>query len=184
MKKTTGILTAIAAISALLVLASCSSGKKPDYLIMAARDNGFVPAYRAYFAVEGDSIRKISSSRYDDLILGKSDYKMFNETYYTFDVTAETGDPAEWEYVPNPYIEEHYDEDLLIGQLKETGVSYTGDIYIVITEFDDYTVFQVTNLEDSTWKDTTYAWFRDGRLLDLPKNIELDSLDRFYRLVK
>ena len=180
MKRLLGI---IVAISASLVLASCSLGKKPDYLIMAARDNGFMPAYRAYFAVDGDSIRKISSFRYDDLILGKSDYKMFNETYYTFDVTAETGDPAEWEYVPNPYIEDHYDEDLLVEQLKEIGVSYTGDIYIVITEFDDYTVFQVTRLENRALGENTYAMFRDGRKLDLPKNIKLDSLDCFYRRV-
>ena len=185
MKKAVAILT----LMTLLITGTtaCSAGGgKPDYLIRASRDNGFVPAYRAYFAIKDDKLTKISSYRFEKLLYGNSDYSMIPEEYYSFDVYAETGEPSEWEYEQNKYNDVQYDEEILIGQLEEMGVSYTGNIYILVTEFDDYAVIEVTDLEDdsSTIVSSSYGLFKDGRMLDLPDKIDLSSVNDFYRLAK
>ena len=112
--------------AALLLLASCGS-KKPDYLIGAGRDNGFVPAYRAYFSIQGDKIKKISVLKYERLTLGKeSEYDFIREsTYHFYDINADTDDPAYWTYTQNEYEKELYDVDKLKADLKTIGQNIT-----------------------------------------------------------
>ncbi len=50
------------------------------YYICARRDNGFIPAYRAYFFINGNKIKRVSVFRYEHcVIFGKraDEYKFF-----------------------------------------------------------------------------------------------------------
>ena len=50
------------------------------YYICARRDNGFIPAYRAYFFINGNKIKRVSVFRYEhSVIFGKraDEYKFF-----------------------------------------------------------------------------------------------------------
>ena len=40
-------------------------GNEPKYYICARRDNGFIPAYRAYFFIKGNKIKRVSCMRYE-----------------------------------------------------------------------------------------------------------------------
>lgn len=169
--------------AALLLLASCGS-KKPDYLIGAGRDNGFVPAYRAYFSIQGDKIKKISVLKYERLTLGKeSEYDFIREsTYHFYDINADTDDPADWTYTQNEYEKELYDVDKLKADLKTIGVPFKGKIYIYITTFDEYRIYEIENVDDTgTHLGQKCAVFRNDELLDIPKNMDLSSLRDFYK---
>ena len=98
-----------------IFLASCSNNNvKPDYLLEGAMDNGFVPAYRAYYAIESDNIRKISHSKYEKYIYDdKKEYCYIPITYYSFDAFAKTMNPSEWEYEQSEYDDVVYDIDTL-----------------------------------------------------------------------
>ena len=86
----------ILCMSVLLIASLCltSCGKdttSPDYLLEGARDNGFVAAYRAYFAIDDNNITKISKKKYENFIYyDKIDnYDPVPKTYYRFE--AHTG---------------------------------------------------------------------------------------------
>lgn len=166
-----------------MLLSSCATGNsRPDYLLEVARDNGFVPAYRAYYAIEGDTIKKISKSRYEKYIYKDDHYKRFNESFSNYDVVASSEDPAGWEYELKYCSDDPYDTDVLIGHLQDMNVSYTGNVYILVLWFDDYVIVEVTNLDDTnTVLGETFGLFRDGRKLDLPSGTDLSSLRSYYR---
>ena len=86
-----------------MAFTSCVS-IEPDYLIKAKSDNGFITAYQAHFAIEGNSITEISAHQYEDLTLGAdSNYRMISPETYSFDINAAGSNPAEWKYVQNEY---------------------------------------------------------------------------------
>ena len=61
------------------------------YYICARRDNGFIPAYRAYFFINGNKIKRVSVFRYEhSVIFGKraDEYKFFSPAYYVFNIRA------------------------------------------------------------------------------------------------
>lgn len=177
------ICTAVLTAAVCFMTASCGKSDPPAYLLEGARDNGFVPAYRAYFELDGDSIKKISENRFDRYFRGdKNDYKGVLQDYYSFNIVADSGDPSGWEYEQGAYDSEVYDEELLIGFLEEIDTGYTGDVYVLITEFDDYTVLEIWEKDGNSITRQTTALFRDGNRISLPGNVSLESLRNIYRL--
>ena len=83
--KAAGIITAIAVLC--LYMTSCLTSKpKPDYLLMGARDNGFVAAYRGYYAITGNSVEKISKTTYENYIYRDDNFKMIGTDIISWDV--------------------------------------------------------------------------------------------------
>lgn len=181
-----------------LALASCAStktnggsaassgnpakGAEPAYLIKAQRDSGFVADYRAFFAIDGDSVTEISASKFDNWTLGDgSDYERINAVTCVFDAYAPVGDPMEWRFKQSEYDTRNYDVQLLVWDLKRMGLTYTGSVYILITLFDNYRVVQAVQMDGSSALAESYAAFRDDDMLALPKRADLSSLRSFYR---
>ena len=170
---------AAAAAVTCAALTSCGGAEtKPDYLIMAAEDNGLIPAYRAYYAVYGDSISNITKGAYENYIYKDDHYKTIDTSFCNFDVTAGSSDPAEWEYEVKYFDEEPYDTDILKTQLKEMNVHYVGEVFILVTQFDGYTIIEVDNMTDNL---STYGMYKDGKQLTLPAGTDLHELDKFYK---
>ena len=173
-----------------VMLTSCVSlGKTyeseylPEYLIRAKSDNGFVSAYQAYFAIDGNSVTEISKSKYEALALGEnSKYEAVSVKTYSFDIIAVDNAPSEWKYTQNEYETERYDVQTLVRDLEEMKVPYTGSLYVFITVFNGYRIVAVTNLDGNIVLDESYAVFRNGWQLHLPKDIRLSQLRDFMRI--
>ena len=167
------------------LLSSCAADQyKPAYLLEGARDNGFVPSYRAYYAIDGDTIEKISKTRYENYIYKDKDdhYKSFNAEFSNYDIAASTDDPSEWDYEVKYYGTEPYDTEALKKHLKDMNVSYTGNVYILVYWFDEYSIVQVTNLTDNnTVLGEMFGLFRNGNKIDLPDGTDLSSIRTYYR---
>ena len=173
-----------------VMLTSCVSLGKPyeseylpEYLIRAKSDNGFVSAYQAYFAIDGNSVTEISKSKYEALTLGEnSKYEAVSVKTYSFDIIAVDNAPSEWKYTQNEYETERYDVQTLVRDLEEMKVPYTGSLYVFITVFNGYRIVAVTNLDGNIVLDESYAVFRNGWQLHLPKDIRLSQLRDFMRI--
>lgn len=175
-------LPAIFFIACISLVSCVSAGIKaePEYLIKAKRDNGFVSAYKAHFALDGESIYKISEGKYDDLTLGEdSKYKVIQVDSISFDVSATGDDLSKWN-VSLPYDYENqanpYTRESLINDLTQMGVTYRGSLYVLVTRFDDYKIVQVANMDGNSVIDESYALFKNGSRLPLSKNIDLSSI--------
>ena len=158
---------------------------KPEYLIEGARDNGFVPAYRAYTAISGDHAKKIPSFRFDNLVYINKDaeYSHVRFEFHTYEGRAESTDPDTWVLEKNKYDKESFEIPSVIESLKQMDLTYTGDVYILVTEFDDYRIVQAESLgEYSTILDESFALFKNGEKLRLPDNVRLDSIRTIYKL--
>ena len=181
-------LPAIFFIACISLVSCVSAGKnaEPEYLIKAKRDNGFVSAYKAFFALDGESLYKISERKYDDLTLGDdSKYKVIQVDSISFDVRATGDDLSKWN-VSLPYDYENqtnpYTRESLINDLTQIGVTYRGSLYVLVTRFDDYKIVQVTNMDGNSVIDESYALFKNGSKLPLSKNMDLSSISQIYRL--
>ena len=156
--------------------------REPAYVIKAKRDNGFISAYQAFFAIDGDSISAISSSRYEDLTLGSDKpYERVSVTTCSFDIYAPGRDPMEWRYEQSQYDTKRYAVQSLIWDLKQMGLSYTGDVYVLVTFLDEYKIVKAVNLDGMVVLDESYAVFRNDEPLDLPKGMSLSDLSIFYK---
>lgn len=164
-----------------MAFTSCVS-IEPDYLIKAKSDNGFITAYQAHFAIEGNSITEISAHQYEDLTLGAdSNYRMISPETYSFDINAAGSNPAEWKYVQNEYDKTSYDVQTLIEDLKQMKLAYTGTVYVLITTFDEYKIIEAANLDGNTLIDDSYIIFRNNVKLENSDALKLNQLSRFYK---
>ena len=66
--------------------------------------------------------------------------------------------------------------------LTEMGVDFTGDIYIILYDCEDITIVSVEMLDNSTIKDSRYGLFLDGKMLEVPNNVDMRDLREIYRL--
>ena len=175
-------LTLIISVVCVLMSSCISNRNKPDYLLMGAKDNGFVPSYRAYYAITGDTIKKIPQFKYENYIYKDDHYKSFNEEFSNYDVVADSPDPSEWNFELMYYDNEPYDTDALIKHLQDMNVSYMGNVYILVLWFDEYVIVEVTNLDDTnTVLGETFGLFRNGKMIDLPAGTDLSSIRTYYR---
>lgn len=167
-----------------LCLVSCSKNdSRPEYLLKGAMDNGFVSAYRAYFAIENNEVTEISKTKYENYIYKDNvHYKIVPKSYYLFEVNAETKDPSDWKYEQNNNNDEMYDTKILKNQLVDMDVSYEGKVDIQITEFDEYYLVEVASMDDAnTVTDSKYAIFHNGEKLPMSENIDLSSIRDIYK---
>ena len=173
-----------------IFLMSCGdNGTEPDYLLEGARDNGFVPAYRAYFAIENENISTISKSKYEKYIYhGEDKYDYVPMVHYSFDAFAKTVNPSEWEYEYDS--DSMYDIDTLVTYLSEMKTGYFStpsalgedEVDILVTEFDDYTIVEATLLDyQNTVKDSKYAIFHNGNMLTTVEDLDLSSIRSIHR---
>ena len=181
-------LSVLLIITCLPLLSCVSAGvaSEPEYLIKAKRDNGFVSAYKAHFALDGENIYKISERKYDALNLDDSSkYKVIQVDSISFDVTASGDDLSKWN-VSLPYDYESqanpYTKESLINDLTQMGVTYRGSLYVLVTRFDDYKIVQVTNLDGNSVIDESYTLFKNGSRLPLASNMDLSSIWQVRRL--
>ncbi len=188
MKKAVVVILILAALIASAVVGVKLYNKfapKPDYLLEGARDNGFVAAYRAYTGISGDKVKKIPGFRFENLVYLNKDveYDHVSYEFHTYHGKAKTADPDTWEIEQNQYDEEFFDIPSVVESIKQMGLSYTGNVYILVTEFDDYRIVQVESLGDdnSTILDESFALFRNGSRIDLPENVKLDSIRTIYK---
>ena len=180
-------LPAIFFIACISLVSCVSAGKnaEPEYLIKAKRDNGFVSAYKAFFALDGENLYKISGRKYDDLTLGDdSKYKVIIPETISFDIEAPESDKSTWKIFTTNYDMQQETENgpalvTLMTDLTKMGITYTGSLYVLVTRFDDYKIVQVTNLDGNSVIDECYALFKNG---SLSKNIDLSSISQIYRL--
>ena len=164
-----------------LALSSCSS-KKPDYLLMFGRDNGFTAAYRAYIRIDGDKVKKTTGWQYDGYILGKNDYGYVRYAIHSFDAYAKGADAYDWEYVQNKYDNEEYDVELVKEMLAQMGVNFTGDAYIIIYDCDDIVIVSAEKTVNNSIEGLWYGIFMNGQMLDIPDNVDMRDLRKVYKL--
>ena len=168
-------------LCAFFILTACSK-KDPQYLIEGAEDNGFVAAYRGYYALDDESLYKISGFKFDKLTLGKTnDYSTIITDIYNFKVDAASDDPLSWNYVESDYNDSQYDVDVLKSEMVLIGIDYDGEISVHIIAFDEYKIFEIDSLNNSSVLDTTYAVLKNGELLDLPQGTDLRSIRSVYK---
>ena len=162
----------------------------PKYYICARRDNGFIPAYRAYFFIDGNKIKRVSGFRYEHcVIFGKrsDDYKYFSPGYYVFDIKAKNNDPSEWKIRQNEYEKERYDINALITLLKKAEITLKGYIELVLHEFDGYQFIHMVRTDQEghgTILGEQSLFFRNGNPIKIGKKIKLDDVKDFYRYCK
>ena len=190
--KKNACLFGIVFIACISILSCVSTGMnaEPEYLLKAKRDNGFISAYKAHFALDGESLYKISERRYEDLTLGEdSKYKMIVPDTMSFDIDAPGSDKSKWTIVlpdnnipQEGNVTEPYTRESLIADLTQMGITYTGSLYVLVTRFDEYKIVQVTNMDGNSVIDETYALFKNGSKLPLSRDIDLSSIWRIYRL--
>lgn len=160
------------------------------YYICARRDNGFIPAYRAYFFINGNKIKRVSVFRYEHcVIFGKraDEYKFFSPAYYVFNIKAENNDPSEWKIRQNEYDKEKYDINALIRLLKKTEITLKGYIELVLHEFDGYQLIHMARTDQEghgTILGEQSLFFKDGKPIRIGRKIRLDDVRDFYRYCK
>ena len=177
----TKIVSLISILSILcLMVASCSSGNKPTYVLMCGEDNGLVAVYRTYLEVNGTTLNEIREDRYNNLIKSGG-YTEINYTTYTFTAVAKSSNASKWTYTESGYDKELYNVDKLIKYLKKMDVYYTGDISIQIATFDSYTVIEVWNVDGNTVTDITTGIFKGNSLISQPNKESLKSLWKIYK---
>ena len=170
-------------ISALIFLSSCGmNSSKPDYLLEGARDNGFIAAYRSYLAIQGDTIKKISKRKYEKSVYTDKEYEHRRTTYYSIDAKVTSEDISNWEFTQNQYNDKVYDKQTLIDRISAMDLHYEGKLYILITEFDDYEIFDVSNVDDiNTILGEKYAAFHNGSMLTMDGDPDLSSIRSVYK---
>lgn len=165
-----------------LMVASCSTGNNPDYVLMCGEDNGLVAAYRAYFILDDKTVKEINEDRYNGLVSRSGSYKLINHDTYTFDAEAKSSNASKWVYTESQYDTEKYDTDKLIKYLKKMDVYYTGDIDIQIATFDSYTVIEVFDVDGESGSNITTAVFKGGSMVEMQNGASLESLWKVYKL--
>ena len=157
------------------------------YYICARRDNGFIPAYRAYFFIEGKKIKRVSKIRYEHcVIFGKRahDYKGFSPSHYTFNIKARNNNPSEWKIEQDKYQQERYDTDALVKLLKKAEITLKGYIQLILHEFDGYQLVHMSQTDQEghgTRLGDQSLFFRDGTQIKIGKRIRLDDVRDFRR---
>ena len=157
------------------------------YYICARRDNGFIPAYRAYFFINGNKIKRVSVFRYEHSVtFGKraDEYKFFSPAYYVFNIKAKSNEPSDWKIRQNEYEKEKYDINALITLLKKAEITLKGYIELVLHEFDGYQLIHMARTDQEghgTILGEQSLFFKDGNLIKIGRKIKLDDVRDFYR---
>ena len=160
-----------------------------QYYICARRDNGFIAAYRAYFYICGNVVKKIRKFRYEHRVIygKKADrFKIFSPDYYVFNIKAGNTDPADWKIEQSKYEKVRYDVNKLTEILKKTEITLKGYIQLVLNEFDGYQIIHMVRTSEETHglhMGEQSLLFRNGKPIEIGKKINFGSVRDFYREV-
>ena len=164
------------------MLASCGVKHKPDFVLEASEIDSIVTSYSAYFELDPDSVKEVKDIRYKILILNEdTEYSEIDYDTYEFKAKAITKDPNGWTYTESPYNKEVYGTDNLVKFLNKMRPPFTGDIFIQIFTFEDYTLFEVQNIEDSEIVDIDTAIFYKNRQIKKSDSTSLKSFTKVYK---
>ena len=177
------ILSVITICLMLCILAGC--GAKPDFIFKSTKvvvydDLGVVSD--CWYGISGNRVVDINN-RIEDLdsyyVSFEDDLDHWYETgSYTFNTSS--ADPKDWNLKDLEYTGYHrVDEDLLVKQLKKMDLTYTGDIYIYVSPFGEYTYIKVHCNVGEYFKETDYtcAIFKGEKKLSLPGGIRLRDFE-------
>ena len=165
-----------------VMLASCGVKHKPDFVLEASEIDSIVTSYSAYFELDPNSVKEVKDIRYKILILNEdTEYSEIDYDTYEFKAKAITKDPNGWTYTESPYNEEVYGTDNLVKFLNKMRPPFTGDIFIQIFTFEDYTLFEVQNIEDSEIVDIDTAIFYKNRQIKKSDSTSLKSFTKVYK---
>ncbi|MCR5149110.1 MAG: hypothetical protein K6C35_09125 [Eubacterium sp.] len=158
--------------------------KPPKYLIEAGADNGFVPVFRAYFAIEGDAFHVIREG-----VFWKNkcnnEYKYFDPSYYSINVTADSDDPETWSFSQSYDKDGPFDKKEIIDLFRKMKIKRTKYFFLNIREFDGYRIVYACNTDQDghgTVLDQKSAFYRNGKEVKIPKKTQFTSIRGFYRL--
>ena len=157
--------------------------ENPQYRIYAKADNGFMLAYQAHFALDGETIEFQRGKTHTADVYIEQKYEHFFPDSYYFDVIAEGEDPANWEYRQRN-SENPYDTARLVELMGKLDFESKGHLNFTVTEFDGYQITELLKLEHDThgsvlWQN--FALLKDGKRLTIPGNLNLGCLHDFYR---
>ena len=161
---------------------SCSSSGIPAYVLTAGENNELVESYKAYFELDGKSVKEVREDRYNNLVL-RSDgaYNLIEQTTYSFTAEAGSTNADKWIITESSSDKETYDMKKLVKYLKKMQVYYTGDLSIQVSAFDSYTVIEVRKNDGNTVTDVKTALFKNSSLVKLPDGLTLKSLKKVYK---
>ncbi len=158
--------------------------KPPKYLIEAGADNGFIPVFRAYFALEGDAFHVMREGVYEKNKY-KNDYKYFDPSYYTVNVITENDDPATWSFAQSYDKDGPIDKKEIIDLFIRMKIKRTKYFFLNIRDFDSYRMVYACNTDQNghgTVLEQKSALFKDGKEIKIPKKTRLTSIRGFYKL--
>lgn len=158
--------------------------KPPKYLIESGADNGFIPVYRAYYALEGDAFHVMREGVYSKNKY-KNDYKYFNPTSFSINVTTDGDDPETWSFEQSYDKNGPFDKKEIIRLFNDMNVRRTKYFFFYINEFDGYRMVYVCNTDQNghgTVLDEKNALYRNSRKMKIPKKTHLYSIRGFYKL--
>ena len=170
-----------------LLFVSCSKvNQNPEAVFQCSTFDG---SDVAYYSVGENGLCVMSESCYNSLTSGSdSDFeKVGNIEVFLFTVEADGSDPSSWEYEQSESDYVTYDQQLLISELEYLGVSYSGHLYVLIYEFDDYKRIEVKSRVENLYAETdsefSYVWLLcDEEIVENPDNIELNLIREAYVL--
>ena len=167
---------------ACLMLASCGEKPRPDFVLEARVDEDLVASYRAYFELNSNSVREVKEIRYKVLILDdETEYSEIGYDTYSFKAKAITKDPTGWTITEDPANKETYGTDTLVKLLNKMRPPLIGDLDIRLYTFDNYTIFEVSKIEDSEVVDISTAVFYKTRLIKKPDSVSLKAFSKVYK---
>lgn len=85
------VITVMVLLTTSMCLVSCTDNKTcPEYLIECGTDNGFVPAWRGYYAIENGNVIKLKQREYDQYVYNDElkHYKYIPCTTYSLHATV------------------------------------------------------------------------------------------------
>ena len=164
-----------------LLISSCDKRKQPAYFLEAREDTSIVQSYRAYFELDGNSLKEVKQIRYESLIERTNSYQQINYVTYNFNAVSTNGNPSDYVYTQSPTDLMAFDKPTLIKSLRKVGVFWTGDIQIRLTVFDGYMVLEASHTDGGTVTEYKTGLFRNGKYIEPPKDSSLKSLTNVYK---
>ena len=158
--------------------------RNPKYLLYAGADNGFIAAYRGYFALDGNGFHVMRESVFYKT-KDRGNYESFKPSRLSVDVTTNGEDPKTWEFRPRSTDKENFDKEAIIDLARRMNVKCTKYFFFHIYEFDGYKIVYECNTDQDGHGlvlDQKSALFREGSELKLPKDVMMTSFREFYRL--
>ena len=158
------------------------------YLVCSNIYDNVIDELERDYLLNGDHILPISTHKDErEALLSESDsYEQLYPRTIVCNVLAEGTDPEKWEYeLTSPDDDENAVNDL-IAVLKKMKDLFTGELIILMYEFDDHQIIYITKTEVEMFRglpENRSALFIGGKEVRLSRLVRFFRLSDFYRLV-